>query len=39
LQELVVAVQFVMLFTYRLDSVEDGNERVLQGFGMPTKSS
>lgn len=38
LQELVIVVKFVVLFTHCLDTVEDGDERILQGFGMSTFS-
>lgn len=34
LEELVIVVKLVVLFTHSLDTVENGDERVLQGFGM-----
>lgn len=38
LQELVVAVELVMLFANGFDAVENGDERVLEGLGMPIRS-
>lgn len=39
LQELVVAVELVVLLTNGLNAVEDGQERVLQSFGVPATVS
>jgi hypothetical protein len=39
LQKFVVVVELVVLFTYCLNAVEDGDERVLQSFCMSMSSS
>ena len=38
LQELVIAVELVMFFANGLDAVENGNERVLKGLGVPVRA-
>lgn len=35
LQELVIAVELVMFFANGFDAIENGDERVLEGLGVP----